>query len=573
LDWFNKQKSILAQTEEDGEASGDAPAPGINWVNKEEALFYEIADEEGKGLSPYWVDRDDIRVKEARPLVLEKTFKAVERPKDGGTREDEYDLVETAEEDSTIENMLIRGDNLLALNTLKKLLENRPDEEKIKCIYIDPPYNTGAAFKFYEDNLAHSQWLTMMRDRLVILRELLRPDGFIFVQIDNKEVFRLKVLMDEVFGEDNFINDIIWKRRGGSANPSNRLNNVTDFILWYRASKLSRLKRIYSIQDGHTQLYIKERFVHEFEGKKWMPAPVERNAKLGLRENMRYTYKEYTPEFGWMMKRGKLKGLDEENRLHWNENGRPVRRVFLDDYEGQPISNLWTDIFVINPMSKERLEFDGQKPEALIRRILALSTQQRDLVLDCFGGAGTTFAVAQKMNRRWIGVEVGRHSETHIIPRLKRVLSGEDRAGISGPVNWAGGGGFKYYSLGKSIIDRAARDFNWAMGRESIEKTLLSSYDFVPDPAFSLRRGAAAVGFQRVGRRRMAGVVSLAGPEEHKPISYDELMGWYRSLKSFEGTRSVTVFTNRGVELTCDSRPEDLEVIKVPDAIFGELEE
>lgn len=572
LGWFNKQKSILAQTEEAAGANGDAPAPRLNWINKEEALFYEIAAEGGKGLSPYWVDRSDIRVKEARPLVLEKTFKAVERPKGGSARESGYELVESEEDDSTIENILIRGDNLLALNTLKKLFENRPGEEKVKCIYIDPPYNTGAAFEFYEDNLAHSEWLTLMRDRLVILRDLLRQDGFIFVQIDNKEVFRLKVLMDEVFGEDNFINDIIWKRRGGSANPSNRLNNVTDFILWYRASELSRPEPIYSIRDDHTQLYIKERFVHEFEGKRWMPAPVERNAKLGLRGNMRYTYKGYTPEFGWMMKREKLKGLDEASRLHWNEHGRPVRRVFLEDYEGQPITNLWTDIFVINPMSKERLEFDGQKPEALIERVLALSTEEGDLVLDCFGGAGTTLAVAQKMNRRWIGVEVGRHSETHIIPRLKRVLSGEDRTGISGPANRAGGGGFKYYSLGESVIDHAARDFNWAMGRESIERSLLSSYDFAPDPAFSPPPRAPATGFQRVGHSRMAGVVSLAGPEEHEPISYGELMGWYRALKAFKDTRSVTVFTNRGVELTYDSRPEDLEVIKVPHAIFAELE-
>ena len=141
LEWFNKQKSILVQAEEAGAVNGDVPAPKMNWINKDDALFYEIVDDEGRGLSPYWVDRSDLRVKEARPLVFQKAYKAVEEPKSGSLLDKEYKLVESEEDDPTIENMLIRGDNLLALNGLKKLFANRPDEEKAKCIYTDLPYN------------------------------------------------------------------------------------------------------------------------------------------------------------------------------------------------------------------------------------------------------------------------------------------------------------------------------------------------------------------------------------------------------------------------------------------------
>lgn len=166
LEWFNKQKSILIQAEKEEQAKGDVPAPKINWINKDDALFYEIVDDEGRGLSPYWVDRSDLRVKEARPLLFQKAYRVVEKPKPESLIEKEYKMVESKEDDPAIENILIRGDNLLALNSLKKLFANRPDEEKVACIYIDLPFNTDQAFEHYEDALEHSVWLTMTRDRL-----------------------------------------------------------------------------------------------------------------------------------------------------------------------------------------------------------------------------------------------------------------------------------------------------------------------------------------------------------------------------------------------------------------------
>lgn len=371
-----------------------------------------------------------------------------------------YHLNKRITENDIFDNRLIFGDNLLALKALEQEFTG-----KVKCIYIDPPYNTGSAFEHYDDGIEHSLWLSMMRDRLIILHKLLRDDGFIFVQIDNNEMAYLKVLMDEIFGRKHFVNDIIWKRRGGSANPNNRLNNVTDYILWYSKSESYNIYPMYSLEDENTKEYIKERFKGVFNGKNYMLAPVERNAALGLRETLRYEYKGYVPQYGWMLSKDKLIDLDKNDRLHWNSKGRPNRRVFLEDYQGQPISNLWTDIKVINPMSRERLNFDGQKPEAIISRILQLCTEPGDLVLDSFAGTGTTGAVAHKMGRRWIMIELREQCHTHIIPRMKQLIEGTDQAGISKDVNWQGGGGFRYYRLAPSLLEKD-KFGNWVINKE-----------------------------------------------------------------------------------------------------------
>ena len=349
--------------------------------------------------------------------------------------------------DPSSENMLIHGDNLIALQALQQDFAG-----KIKCIYIDPPYNTGSAFEHYDDGIEHSLWLSLMYNRLNLLKNLLSDDGVIFVQIDNNEMAYLKVMMDEIFGRENFVNDIVWKRRGGSTNPNNRLNNVTDYILWYSKSSAYTVKPIYSLDDENTQAYIAERFKNEIDGRRYMLAPVERNAKLGMRETMRYEYKGYVPKYGWMMSKENLIKLDQENRLHWNSKGRPNRRVFLDDYKGQPIGNLWTDIKVINPMSKERLDFDGQKPEALLKRILEMCTEEGDYVLDSFLGTGSTCATALKMHRRWIGIELGKQCFTYCIPRLNKVVDGDDQGGITNAVDWQGGSGYHFYELAPSLL-------------------------------------------------------------------------------------------------------------------------
>ncbi|MDN3723909.1 site-specific DNA-methyltransferase [Aequorivita sp. SDUM287046] len=347
-------------------------------------------------------------------------------------------------------NMLIHGDNLLALKALEQDYAG-----KVKCIYIDPPYNTGSAFEYYDDGVEHSIWLSLMRDRLKILYKLLSNDGFIFVQIDNNEMAYLKVLMDEIFGRKNFVNDIIWKRRGGAANPLNRLNNVTDFILWYSKTPENLVEPIYTLEDDHTQKYIKERFKGKLpDGRVYMLAPIERNAKLGMRETLRYEYKGYKPKWGWMVSEENLKKMDSEQKIHWNTKGRPNRRVFLEEYKGQPVGNLWTDIKVINPMSAERLDFDGQKPEALLQRVFKLTTNPGDLVLDSFLGSGSTAAAAHKMKLKYIGIELRDQVYSFTIPRLQRIINGSDLGGITSTENWKGGGGFKFYTLAPSLLKK-----------------------------------------------------------------------------------------------------------------------
>ncbi len=392
--------------------------------------------------------------------------------------EKSYHAAERVSENDIFDNKLIFGDNLLALKSLEQEYTG-----KVKCIYIDPPYNTGSAFEHYDDGIEHSLWLSLMKDRLMLLKNLLRDDGFIFVQIDNNEMAYLKILMDEVFGRSNFVNDIVWKRRGGAANPSNRLNNVVDYILWYAKSDNYEITPVFTKDDENTQKYIEERFTGDFEGKKYMLAPIERNKKLGLRETMRYEYKGYIPEWGWMMSKENLIKMDKSNRVHWNSKGRPNRRVFLEDYPGQPIGNLWTDIKVVNPMAIERLDFDGQKAEALIARVIELSTSPGDIVLDSFSGTGTTGATAHKMGRKWIMVELGEQCHNYIVPRLKKLINGEDQGGISKAVKWKGGGGFRYYRLAPSLLekDRWGRlvingEFNAAMLAEAMCKMMGFTY-------------------------------------------------------------------------------------------------
>ena len=367
-------------------------------------------------------------------LLAPKVFTNMKRY----TKDGEESITEFDDKD----NLLIKGNNLLALSSILKRYEGR-----VKCIYIDPPYNTGSDSFNYNDNFNHSSWLVFMKNRLLLAKKLLSEDGSIFVQCDDYEDAYLKVLMDEIFGRDNFRNKITWKRRGGSANPKNRLNNVTDYILWFSKSDKLLYNPIFSLEDENTQKYIKERFTNTDEnGRKYMKSPLQ---SPNPRPNLMYEYKGYrVPANGWSISKEVMEEWDRLGKLCFpkDKNQNINRKIYLDEYQGQPVSSLWTDIFVINPMSKESVDFVGQKPEALIQRVLEMCSNKNDIVLDFNLGSGTTASVAQKINRQWIGIEQLDYGDIDSVKRIENVLKGDD-TGISKSVNWHGGGSFVYCEL------------------------------------------------------------------------------------------------------------------------------
>ena len=345
------------------------------------------------------------------------------------------------------DNLIIKGNNLVALSSLLERYEGQ-----VKCIYIDPPYNTGSDSFNYNDNFNHSSWLTFMKNRLEIAKKLLTDDGVIFVQCDYNEQAYLGVLLDNIFGRINFVNQIIWKRKFGNANETRRLGTAVDYIFLYQKSEQFNINDVREKNSTHVKEYIKSRFTRKdedgpFKGDLWMPYPLANPGKPT--ENLIYTYKGYSaPPKGWRMVKSKLEELDKQGRLYFPESKkqRIQEKKFLKEYEGQPVDALWTDIFVINSQAKEALNFDGQKPEQLIQRILLLSTDNNDLVLDFHLGSCSTAAVAHKMGRRYIGIEQMDYIEDITIERLKKVIDGE-QGGISKSVNWQGGGSFVYCEL------------------------------------------------------------------------------------------------------------------------------
>ena len=585
LEWFNKNRSIITQLIED-KRENDVPAPRINWINKDEALFYEISEDEGKGLTPYWVDRNDIRVKESRPFVFQKAYKSI-------LSGDKYEVEESEIDDPEIDNILIKGDNLLALNTLKKMFDQKPDDEKVKCVFIDPPYNTRSAFAEYDDNIAHSEWLTLLRDRLVLLRSVLSENGSIWITIDDDESHYLKALCDEIFGRNNFISNVVWQKKFSPQNDARWISDNHDHILIYAKNKdffeINLLPRTDEMND---------RFKNPDNDSRGPWTSSDMTVKT---YSASYDYPITTPSGRiimptkgrcWFTSRERMELLIKDNRVWFGKSGDNVPRIkkFISEVKGgiTPIS-LWLHEEVgHNQEAKQDLKkiFDSEstfstpKPERLLERILYLGSSEGDYILDVFGGSGTSFSTAQKMNRKWIGVELGDHTDTIIIPRLKKVLSGTDLSGITEKMNWKGGGAFKYYYLGKSIIvhDREGiGDFNWSLGREFIEKSLLATYDFVLDESFpapgSTVEDAPKVGFNDVNNSTMAGVVSLSSPDEDKGALDNEYINeLIAAIRKYKSPQSITIFTNRGVEMAWESKPEDVEIIKVPHAIFAELE-
>jgi adenine-specific DNA-methyltransferase len=376
------------------------------------------------------------------------------------------------------DNRLIFGDNLLALKALEQEFAG-----KIKCIYIDPPYNTGSAFTHYDDGVEHSLWLSLMRDRLEILRQLLAEDGSIWVSIDDNEGHYLKVLMDEVFGRANFINNVVWQKKYAPANDAIWLSDSHDHVLVFtknkevwRPVKLPRSAKAdaaYKNPDGDPRGAWK---AGDYTCAK--TADERPNLFYPLRHPM--TGKEVWPSRSrvWAYGQEQYEAHVKEGVLWWGVKGTnavPAFKRFLSTMadEGTVPQTVWTweEVGHTQDGRKEQLAlmpkdpFPTPKPEGLLQRIVAIATNKSDLVLDSFAGSGTTGAVAHKMGRRWIMVELGEHCHTHIIPRLKKVIDSEDKGGVTEAAGWKGGGGFRYYRLGPSLLQKDEFG-NWVISKE-----------------------------------------------------------------------------------------------------------
>lgn len=398
-------------------------------------------------------------------------------------------------ENDIFDNRLIFGDNLLALKALEQEFAG-----KVRCVFIDPPYNTGSAFAHYDDGLEHSIWLGLMRDRLEIIQRLLSEDGSLWITIDDNEVHYLKVLCDEVFGRINFVSNAIWQKKYTVSNDAKWLAETHDHVLVYAKSKETwRPNRL-----GRTaEMDSRYRNPDNHPKGPWKATPLYAK-RTGSEKEQAFSF-HFKNGVVWTPPRGTsprfpadaLRQMDENDEIWFGSDGtaNPSRKTFLRELKlsEPPAPTIWLhseagnnheareEVKAINPDDA----FSTPKPEKLLQRVLTLATNPGDLVLDSFAGSGTTGAVAHKMGRRWIMVELGEHCHTHVIPRLQKVIDGADQGGISKAVEWQGGGGFRYYKLAPTLIvnDRWGNpvinpEYNAAMLAEALAK--LEGFTYVP---------------------------------------------------------------------------------------------
>ncbi|MGR6036434.1 MAG: site-specific DNA-methyltransferase [Candidatus Nitrosoglobus sp.] len=445
--------------------------------------------------------------------------------------EKSYHAPQRVTENDLFDNRLIFGDNLLALKALEAEFAG-----KVKCVFIDPPYNTGSAFTHYDDGLEHSIWLSLMRDRLEIIRRLLSEDGSLWITIDDNEAHYLKVLCDEVFGRANFVRNIVWQKKYTSASDSTGIPDSHDHILVYRKSA-SFLRSLLPRTKKQNSLYKYD----DNDGRgPW------RTDNLSVKSySAAYDYEiknpatsiSYKPPAGrcWFTSQERMQALISSNRVFWGKDGKgaPQLKRYLREVQQGVVPISWWPYDEVGHNDEARKEqkkffsteaFSTPKPERLLQRIIYLATQPGDLVLDSFAGSGTTGAVAHKMGRRWIMVELGEHCHTHIIPRLKKVIDGEDLGGITKAVNWQGGGGFRYYRLAPSLLEKdkwgnwvISQDYNAAMLAEAVCK--LEGFTYAPSDAiywqhgYSTERDFIYVTTQRLTADQLSALSDELGPD------------------------------------------------------------
>lgn len=398
------------------------------------------------------------------------------------------------EQDLETENMLIHGDNLLALKALESKYAG-----KVKCIYIDPPYNTGSAFEHYDDNLEHSTWLSLIKPRLEILRNLLSDDGSIWISIDSDECHYLKVLCDEVFGRRNFIDEVVWQRAYAPVNLKKTLSRSHDIILVYAKN----LDHTFTLNKLPRSAEANARYKNPDNDPRGMWQSSDISVGPAVESNI---YEITTPSgrkvmppkgYSWRLSKERFAEFVADNRIWFGKDGNNTPRIkrFLSEVKtGVVAMTLWTRDEVgdsqegkreVKAINSESI-FATPKQERLIERVLTLGSNEGDLVLDSFLGSGTTCAVAHKMKRRYIGIEMGDHAYTHCKIRLDKVVDGSDQGGISKSVNWQGGGGYRFYELAPSLINKD--DFDEYVINKEYDADMLASavalhegFNFEPD--------------------------------------------------------------------------------------------
>jgi adenine-specific DNA-methyltransferase len=492
-----------------------------------------------------------------------------------------YHAHQRVTENDQFDNRLIFGDNLLALKALEAEFTG-----KIKCIYIDPPYNTGSAFTHYDDGIEHSLWLSLIRDRLEILRRLLSDEGSIWISIDDNEQPYLRVLMDEVFGRARFICNVIWQKKYAPKSDSKYLSESHDYIVVYGKTasiKLSRLPKT----EKQTRRYTNKD--NDPRGP-WKPDNVLRNE---VRDYAVFPVRlpsgrEVLPPSGtsWRYTKEKFAELIADNRIWFGVDGnaRPAYKRFISEVTDTiPATTVWLhDEVGHNDESKKESTvlfgdavFGTPKPERLIHRILTLGSDAGDWVLDSFAGSGTTGAVAHKMGRRWIMVELGEHCHTHIIPRLKKVIDGQHSGGVTEATGWKGGGGFRYFRLAPSLLEKDAfgnwiinKQYNPAMLAEAICK--LEGFRYAPSETSYWQHGHATetdfiyITTQTLSRQQLAHLSEEVGDKRSLLV----MCSAFRA-RSLDGFTNLTVKKIPKTVLTrCEWGKDDysLEIKNLPAA-------
>ena len=473
------------------------------WPGKDKFLLVP-KDTDGK---PVWVERDHPAASEVR---LADFTGAV-----GDVPDDPYAA-----------NLLFTGDSLDVLRILCEMPEYRSIYRgKVKLVYIDPPFNTGQAFEHYDDWMEHSTWLSFMRERLLLIRDLLAPDGSVWVHLDDAEQHRMRLLIDEVFGPANFVASVIWEKADSPRNSARQFSTDQDYVLVYSRNinwSPNRLPRTADSDSIYTN-------PDDDPRGPWLPGDPYANKPYskGLYEKVGPTGRSFSPPPGrfWRISEERLDELNEDGRVWWGPTGnaRPSIKRYLSEVADLVPRTIWNKEDVgSNRTSKNEMRamfagmssFATPKPERFMERVVRIATQPGDIVLDCFAGSGSTAAVAQKMGRRWVTAEIlSTTVEQFTLPRLTKVVKAEDTGGITKAVGWEGGGGFRTVIVGPSMYEDTPFGVllaEWATnGRFARAVAGQLGFEFQPD-------AAPLCGIR--GRMRLAVVDGAVGAEEVRQI-------------------------------------------------------